>query len=87
VGHSRFPREEHNGDVRNLTTRLGKRLDAERLVTEAATDEHARWFHHHWQMPMYNFDFALLPASLEQLEADREAAYWAEVGYQHHGDH
>ena len=56
-------------------------------MTEAATDEHARWFYHYWQMPMYNLDFGLLPASLERLEADRESAYWAEVGYEYHGDY
>lgn len=82
-----FLAKEHDRNVRELTRRLGERLDAEGLVTEAATNEHARWFHHHWQMPMYNLDFALLPASLEQLQVDREAAYWAEVGYEYHGDY
>jgi hypothetical protein len=82
-----FLANEHDGNVRELTKRLGKRLESEGLVTQAATDEHARWFHHHWQMPMYNLDFALLPASLEQLQAEREAAYWAEVGYDNHGDY
>lgn len=81
-----FLAKEHGGNVRGLTKRLGERLDAEGLVTEAATDERARWFHHYWQMPMYNLDFGLLPASLEQLEVDREAAYCAEFGCEYHGD-
>jgi hypothetical protein len=38
-------------------------------------------------MPMYNLDFTMIPASLDQLKADREAAYWSEVGYEHHGDY
>lgn len=82
-----FLAKEHNGHVRKLTTRLAERLDAEGLVSETATNEHVRWFNQHWQMPMYNLDFALLPASLEQLQAEREAAYWAEVGYEYHGDY
>lgn len=82
-----FLAKEHDGDVRELTERLGARLDSGGLITEAATSEHVRWFYHHWQMPMYNLDFALLPASLERLQAEREAAYWAEVGYEYHGDY
>jgi hypothetical protein len=82
-----FLADEHSGQVRDLTSQLGKRLDAEGLVTEAATDEHARWFYQFWQMPMYNLDFTLIPASLDQLKADRDAAYWSEVGYEYHGDY
>lgn len=81
-----FLAKEHDGNIRELTTQLAKRLDAEGLVSEAVTDEHVRRFHHHWQMPMYNLNFLLLPASLEQLQADRRAAFWAEVGYEHNGD-
>ena len=82
-----FLANEHSGHVRDLTGQLAKRLDAEGLVTETATNDQARWFHHHWQMPMYNLDFTLVPASLDQLKADREAAYWSEVGYEYHGDY
>ncbi|WP_313538537.1 hypothetical protein [Sphingomonas sp.] len=81
-----FLANEHSGHVRDLTGQLAKRLDAEGLVTETAAN-HARWFHHYWQMPMYNLDFTLIPASLDRLRADREAAYWSEVGYEHHGDY
>lgn len=82
-----FLANEHSGHVRDLTGQLAKRLDAEGLVAETATNDHARWFHQHWQMPMYNLDFTLIPASLDQLKADREAAYWSEVGYEYHGDY
>jgi hypothetical protein len=66
--------------ARELTGALGARLHAEGLVTEAATDSHARSFHHHWQMPMYNLEFSLLPVSMEELNADRDAALWQEIG-------
>lgn len=61
---------------------LGARLEAEGLVTEAATDKHVRWVRGLWQIPMYNLDFQMLSVPLEDLEAGREAAYWSEVGYQ-----
>lgn len=41
-----FVANEHSGHVRDLTGRLAERLDAEGLVTAAATSEHARWFRH-----------------------------------------
>ncbi len=82
-----FLAKEHSGHVRDLTRQLAKRLEDEELVSEQATSEHARWFHQFWQMPMYYLDFTMIPASLNQLKADREAAYWSEVGYEHHGDY
>lgn len=82
-----FLSDEHAGNVRELTGRLGDRLDEEKLVTEAATEESVRWFLHRWQMPMYNLDFSLIRSSFEQLQADREAAYWAEVGVGDYGEY
>lgn len=82
-----FLSNEHSGHVRDLTGQLATRLEAEKLVHQTATHEHARWFRHYWQMPMYNLDFALIPASLDQLKADREAAYWSEVGHDYRGDY
>ena len=56
-------------------------------MTEAATENHAHAFYNIWQLPMYNLDFSKLDVPLEDLEAAREAAYWTEVGYEHHGDY
>ena len=65
-----------------LTRALAERLDAQGLVTEAATDEHVQAFYHHWQLPMYNLKFGVIDVPLEELKARQEAAYWSEVGYQ-----
>jgi hypothetical protein len=66
---------------RDLTRALFARLDEEKLVTEAATQDHARYLMSHWQMPMYHLDFREVAVSLEELEARREASLWAEAGY------
>ncbi|MCK5744913.1 MAG: hypothetical protein KAH44_01810, partial [Oricola sp.] len=58
---------------------LGKLLEAA-LPREDATQEHVNAIYRHWQMPMYNLDFRPIKVSLEELEAEREAAFWAEVG-------
>lgn len=41
-----FRADEHSGHVRDLKAKLAQRLDADGLVTEAATEEQARWFYH-----------------------------------------
>lgn len=74
-------------ESRALTRQLAMRLDAEKLVTEVATDSHGHAFYNLWQLPMYNLDFTKIEVPLEQLEAEREAAYWAEVGFDHHSDY
>ena len=33
-----------------------------------------------WQMPMYNFDFSLIPVSLDKLQRERDAMFYAEFG-------
>ncbi|MET4666706.1 hypothetical protein [Sphingomonas sp. PvP056] len=86
-GNVDFLANEHSGHVQDLTGQLAKRLDAEGLVSETANNDHVRWFYDRWQMPMYNLDFKLIPVSLDQLKSDREAAYWSEIGYDHHADY
>ena len=66
---------------RELTKSFAGRLDAEVLVTDSATDEHVRTFYHFWQLPMYNLEFDMLQVPLEDLVAQRDAAFWNEVGY------
>lgn len=77
-----FVDEENFQDTRRLTNALFERLDAEGLVTEAAEDRHVRALVNNWQMPMYNLDFKELPVPLDDLLAQREAMFWAEVGYE-----
>lgn len=80
-----FVDEENFEDSQRLTRELFVRLDEEGLVTEAATDRHAGLLMNDWQMPMYNLDFRELPVPLEDLEAAREASFWAEVGVEQGG--
>jgi hypothetical protein len=76
-----FKGPEDSQITRSMSKVVATRLDTEGLLTEGATDDHARRFYHHWQMPMYNLDFAMLHVSMEELEAEREAALWSEIGY------
>lgn len=80
---------DHQGatESRALTRELARRLEKEGLVTESATDQHGHFFYNVWQIPMYNIDFSKQDVPLEELEAAREAAYWAEVGYEYHGEY
>jgi hypothetical protein len=74
-------------EARDLTRQLATRLEADGLVSGEARDSDGHSFYNLWQLPMYNLDFTKIEVPLEQLEAEREAAYWAEVGYGHHGDY
>ncbi len=75
-----FVDEQGHSDAIDLARQLVARLDSEGLVTELATEEHARLFYDYWQLPMYNLEFGLINVPLEELEAQREAAYWNEIG-------
>lgn len=67
-------------DSRRLTGELFDRLDAEKLVTEAATERHASVLVSDWQMPMYNLDFREMPMKLTDLKAQQDSMLWAEIG-------
>ena len=43
------------------------------LITEHATADHAHNVINNWQLPMYNMNFAKIPARLEELREQREA--------------
>ena len=79
-GNVDFVKDEGPVEARELSKQLGARLDSEGLVTDVATEQHARLFYNHWQLPMYNLKFDLIDVPLERLEAQRKAAFWNEVG-------
>jgi hypothetical protein len=79
-----FVEEENFEDTRRLTGELFVRLDAEGLVTEAATDRQASALANDWQMPMYNLEFRETPMKLADLKAQQEGMLWAEIGYESH---
>ena len=54
-------------DPRDLYRELAEGLDAAGLITQHATQDHARHLISNWQLPMYNMDFANIPTSLEEL--------------------
>jgi hypothetical protein len=64
-----------------LTEQLLTRLIEEKLPTESAKQEHVAWIYNCWQMPMYNIDFSLIPVPLDELQQQRDAMFYAEVGY------
>jgi hypothetical protein len=58
---------------RDLFLELAKGLEAAGLITEHATRGHAHNLINNWQLPMYNMDFAEIPARLEELRERQEA--------------
>ncbi|HET9640596.1 MAG TPA: hypothetical protein VFP12_15460 [Allosphingosinicella sp.] len=80
-GAFEFTDEQHFDDSRRLTRLLFEALEQRSLFLDGATDDHARKLINHWQMPMYNLDFKEIPVPIEDLKAEREAAFWHEAGY------
>ncbi|MBL8578695.1 MAG: hypothetical protein JNK47_15845 [Mesorhizobium sp.] len=61
--------------TRDLYSPLVKRLTQAGLITERASEEHARAMGDTWQLPMYNMDFAKISVSLETLRERQDALY------------
>lgn len=80
-GQVDFVNQEGHAEARELTQLLGEQLELHGLVTEVADESHVRSFYNLWQLPMYNLEFGKIDVPLEKLVAEREAAFWAEVGY------
>jgi hypothetical protein len=55
------------------------RLLAEGLPLPTAQQEHVTTLYEHWQIPMYNLDFALIPVSMDELMAAQERELWSTV--------
>jgi len=72
-------REDHH-DGQKLTEQLLARLVAEDLPLDTAEQDDVATLYRHWQIPMYDLDFSLIPVSLEELEAAQEREYWSMVG-------
>lgn len=64
-----------------LTEEMLRRLFAEGLPKESARDEHVQALYAHWQMPMYDLEFALDDVPFEELDAARERMLAAEMGW------
>jgi len=79
-GQMEFTGDENHTDAERLTQMLLKRLIAEKLPSEAATQDHVQALYGYWQLPMYDFDFSPIPVSLEELRAEQEAMLRQEMG-------
>lgn len=72
------PLQHH--EAQRLVRLMLDQLDAVGLVQQHATQGHVASLLRNWQLPMYDLEFELIKVSLEELEAQRDAAYWSEVG-------
>ncbi|TAI59685.1 hypothetical protein [Bradyrhizobium sp. Leo170] len=79
-GQLEFQEKETLQDAERLSQQLLARLIAEGLPGESATQDHVDTLYRHWPLPMYNVDLDPIPVSLEELKAEQERLYWAEVG-------
>lgn len=79
-GQVDFVDKEGPAEARDLARLLAEQLELNGLVTEAADESHVRSFYNLWQLPMYNLEFGKIEVSMEKLVAEREAAFWSEVG-------
>ncbi len=75
-----FQDRETLQDAERLTQELLARLIAEGLPRESASQDHVGALYRHWPLPMYNVDLDPVPVTLEELKAEQDRLYWAEVG-------
>ena len=75
-----FKDTQGSSDSERLTKQLLNRLVDEKHPADEATDTDFSRLCRSWQMPMYNLDFSLLPVPLEQLQRERDAIFYAEMG-------
>ena len=78
-GQVEFADREGREEAQQLTQELVDSLIQEELSSKKATDQHVKTLFGFWQLPMYNLDFKMIPVSLEELEAAREAERRAEL--------
>lgn len=50
------------------------------LLQDRLSEAHVSTLYGGWQMPMYEIDFSPIPVTLEEIKAQRDAAFWNEVG-------
>ncbi|MGB8548021.1 MAG: hypothetical protein WCD82_07490 [Xanthobacteraceae bacterium] len=59
---------------------LLNRLIAGGRPQESATQDHVDTLYRHWPLPIYNVDFSPVPVTLDELKAEQDRLYWADVG-------
>jgi hypothetical protein len=79
-GQVEFKDSENLQDSHHLTKQLLERLIEEKLPTEAGTQDDVNTIYNVWQMPMYNLELREIDVPLDELEREREALLWSEIG-------
>ncbi|PTM88395.1 hypothetical protein [Mycoplana dimorpha] len=69
----------HHESERLIVASL-ERLIKDKLVTDAANDDHVRHLRGRWQMPLYVLDMKAKAVEREALEEEQERMLWAEMG-------
>ncbi len=70
-----FRGQENWSDSHPLIYALLERVTKESLPTVSDTDQKSLEILEHWQLPMYDFDFALIEVSMHELEVTQNAIY------------
>ena len=76
-----FVGKQHWSSVRRITEEMLLELERAKLITEGAQEKHLDILYDRWQMPMYHIDFKMEKVELEDLQAQRDASFWAEIGH------
>lgn len=64
----------------DLTRKAISSLDQEGLIRALPLEETLRSMYNNWQIPMYNINFSRIDVPLSELEKERDAHFWSEVG-------
>lgn len=67
-------------EAERLVRLMLARLEAAELTLHDVTRSFPSTLVKRWQLPMYDLDFEIIKVSAEELEAERNAAYWSEIG-------
>jgi hypothetical protein len=78
-GSLEYKDDQDHHDGEKLTKLILERFLAEGLPLPTAQQEHVTTLYEHWQIPMYNLDFALIPVSMDELIAAQERELWSTV--------
>ena len=76
-----FQNDQTQEDARRLTYEMLTELEKADLISASAREEQLETLYNGWQLPMYRVDFTRIEVSLEELRAEQERMFQAEVGY------
>ncbi len=78
--NTEFRDRESFQEARDLTRNMIERLVSEDLPSEQADQHHVHLLYEAWPLPMYHFDFQLIPVPLEDLKAEQDYMLGQEMG-------